>query len=1061
MVPPEYAMTSLDKRRQPFKRVNVSKEIPAKLTIADMLRRKASSNAIITTATTTTPHTIQTAPFKDLKLNSRIKTMSLNQEKSTEEDTELTTQYLRTRVGRWTSSQVDSAVNSDSDDMLQPLNKIDSEDESMNSDSDEESMMINKRQNRKRPAIREERRNEPSGMTEKIMMLRGVYPTTDIHVLEAALNAHGESVALSEQFINGPAKVKRPTHPSYTTTPKTKAKANAATATATTTNTIQRPRKRLRQKRQHIGSDSDSDSEDTTTPKQVTKNSMTTIRKQTQVTRFYNSATVREIQEVMGCTPKLAERVIALRPFDGASDLKDKLEKTPGLSKRFISTYEQVLDGYSVIDHIIEEIEHLGGDLTHILEVWNSHKNKLPMDHTTALYQDAMKGYMHQQPRKTAQTISFLARLKEMGHPGPHLIVVPASTIANWQRELENFCPDLNVLCYHGKLQVRREVQDLMYEDKNSFYNIVLTSYTIATQSKETRSALRSMRFKSLILDEGHMIKNCNSTRYTALMSYRIPFRLLITGTPLQNNLQELVSLLMFIMPKMFAEYEEDVRNIFKVKCMTPIENEEDQKAEETRSDQNSIQILSHQRIARAKKMMTPFVLRRKKGDVLKDLPSKIRITETCAMTEKQVYVYDTILKQTTTAYEKAIQAKEEAKLNKDEIIDKKQQDLIIKAPSDTEDQAELKIKPMSEAAKKKAAMEAKLIDILGPDNDFDGIALTSDKESDYSDDSSSTNTSRRHHLSRQKVSDSDRKLTRSMINHSKSTKPIDKVSIKAEVIETEETIKTSETSDESSTFANISNMVIHLRKAANHPLLFRFIYNDKLLREMAKAIKKEEKYWDANEQFIFEDMTVMTDLELNRLCNDHRSIKQYALKNEEWMDSGKVNRLKNLLSEMKEKKQKVLIFSQFTSMLDILELVMGTLQFTYLRMDGSTQVQERQNLIDQFNEQEDIDVFLLSTKAGGFGINLTGASIVILYDHDFNPQTDRQAEDRAHRVGQTKDVIVYKLVSENTIEKHILEMAEIKLRLDDSISSKEIHEDTRQNNTQSLLKRTLFASST
>ena len=91
-------------------------------------------------------------------------------------------------------------------------------------------------------------------------------------------------------------------------------------------------------------------------------------------------------------------------------------------------------------------------------------------------------------------------------------------------------------------------------------------------------------------------------------------------------------------------------------------------------------------------------------------------------------------------------------------------------------------------------------------------------------------------------------------------------------------------------------------------------------------------------------------------------------------MDSGKIDKLKVILSECKAKKEKVLIFSQFTKMLDILEMALATLDVSFLRLDGETKVMERQNIIDDFNESDDLEVFLLSTKAGGFGINLTSA---------------------------------------------------------------------------------------
>lgn len=91
-------------------------------------------------------------------------------------------------------------------------------------------------------------------------------------------------------------------------------------------------------------------------------------------------------------------------------------------------------------------------------------------------------------------------------------------------------------------------------------------------------------------------------------------------------------------------------------------------------------------------------------------------------------------------------------------------------------------------------------------------------------------------------------------------------------------------------------------------------------------------------------------------------------------MDSGKIEKLKKLLPQFKKQGNKVLIFSQFTKVLDILELAMDTMGTSFLRLDGDTKVMERQDIIDEFNEDEDIQVFLLSTKAGGFGINLTSA---------------------------------------------------------------------------------------
>lgn len=106
-----------------------------------------------------------------------------------------------------------------------------------------------------------------------------------------------------------------------------------------------------------------------------------------------------------------------------------------------------------------------------------------------------------------------------------------------------------------------------------------------------------------------------------------------------------------------------------------------------------------------------------------------------------------------------------------------------------------------------------------------------------------------------------------------------------------------------------------------------------------------------------------------------------------------------------------------------------------YLVLTGNTAVDTRQGLVDEFTDDDSIKVFLLSTRAGGMGINLTAASVVILFDQDFNPHNDRQAADRAYRIGQKRDVQVIKLISRGTIEEDMLKLAETKLALDSAVA--------------------------
>lgn len=120
------------------------------------------------------------------------------------------------------------------------------------------------------------------------------------------------------------------------------------------------------------------------------------------------------------------------------------------------------------------------------------------------------------------------------------------------------------------------------------------------------------------------------------------------------------------------------------------------------------------------------------------------------------------------------------------------------------------------------------------------------------------------------------------------------------------------------------------------------------------------------------------------------------------------------------------------TRMLDVLEAFLNYHGHIYLRLDGTTKVEQRQLFMERFNEDKRIFVFILSTRSGGVGINLTGADTVIFYDSDWNPTCDAQAQDRCHRIGQTRDVHIYRLISEKTIEENILKKANQKRLLGD-----------------------------
>lgn len=353
---------------------------------------------------------------------------------------------------------------------------------------------------------------------------------------------------------------------------------------------------------------------------------------------------------------------------------------------------------------------------------------------------------------KTAQVITFLAHLFEKGEKGPFLIIVPSSTLSNWMREFEKFCPELDVRSYYGS-QAERE--ELRYElDEDPSYNVIVTTYTIATGNNDERKFLNKRNFKGIVLDEGHMVKNCNSARYKQLMSIKTSFRLLLTGTPLQNNLEELLSLLIFIMPKLFAEHEEVLRTMFKVKV-------------DATSEKSTL--LSQERISRARHMIAPFVLRRKKIHVLKDLPSKVERVVFCDLSSEQQALYDRIMSSN------ALQ--------------------IVLGESNG--------------------------DGMGG-RDLDPIELDS-------------------------------------MDPKAKAKALKKASGK-------QTAATKKAANE-----QFANMLMQLRKAALHPMLFREKFSDGILKKMANMCTREVEFCDSNIDYIEEDMSVMTDFELHRFCLQYK----------------------------------------------------------------------------------------------------------------------------------------------------------------------------------------------
>ncbi|KAM8997561.1 putative global transcription activator SNF2L1 isoform 1-T1 [Ara ararauna] len=436
-----------------------------------------------------------------------------------------------------------------------------------------------------------------------------------------------------------------------------------------------------------------------------------------------------------------------------------------------------------------------------------------------SLYENGVNGILADEMGlgKTLQTIALLGYLKHYRNiPGPHMVLVPKSTLHNWMNEFKRWVPSLRAVCLIGDKDARAAfIRDVMMPGE---WDVCVTSYEMVIKEK---SVFKKFNWRYLVIDEAHRIKNEKSKLSEIVREFKTTNRLLLTGTPLQNNLHELWALLNFLLPDVFNSAD-DFDSWFDTKnCL---------------GDQKLVE--------RLHAVLKPFLLRRIKAEVEKSLPPK-----------KEVKIYLGLSKMQREWYTRILM---------------------------------------------------KDIDILNSAGKMDKMRLL--------------------------------------------------------------------------------NILMQLRKCCNHPYLF-------------DGAEPGPPY------------TTDTHLITN---------------------SGKMLVLDKLLAKLREQGSRVLLFSQMTRLLDILEDYCMWRGYEYCRLDGQTPHEEREEAIDTFNAPNSSKfIFMLSTRAGGLGINLATADVVILYDSDWNPQVDLQAMDRAHRIGQKKPVRVFRLITDNTVEERIVERAEIKLRLD------------------------------
>jgi ATP-dependent helicase STH1/SNF2 len=511
---------------------------------------------------------------------------------------------------------------------------------------------------------------------------------------------------------------------------------------------------------------------------------------------------------------------------DDASEAESGEEERPG--KKRTDYYEIA---HRVKEEVTEQANMLVGGRLKEYQVKG-------LQWMVSLYNNNLNGILADEMGlgKTIQTISLITYLIEKKRqPGPYLVIVPLSTLTNWNNEFDKWAPTVTKIVYKGPPNQRKQYQQQI---RYGQFQVLLTTYEFIIKD---RPILSKIKWVHMIVDEGHRMKNAGSKlSVTITQYYTTRYRLILTGTPLQNNLTELWAMLNFVLPTIFKS-----ATSFDEWFNTPFANTGGQdKMELTEEEQLLV-------IRRLHKVLRPFLLRRLKKDVEKDLPDKTERVVKCNFSTLQA------------------------------------------------------------------------------------------------------------------------KLYKQLVTHNR--------------------LVVSDGKGGKTGMRGLSNMLMQLRKLCNHP-------------------------------FVFE--------QVEEVMNPTKSTNDLL-----WRASGKFELLDRILPKFHATGHRVLMFFQMTQIMNIMEDFLRLRGLTYMRLDGATKADDRSELLKQFNAPNSpYFCFLLSTRAGGLGLNLQTADTVIIYDSDWNPHQDLQAQDRAHRIGQKNEVRILRLITSNSVEEKILERANYKLDMDGKV---------------------------
>ena len=688
---------------------------------------------------------------------------------------------------------------------------------------------------------------------------------------------------------------------------------------------------------------------------------------------------------------------------------------------------------------------------------------QMGLEWMVSLYNNQVNGILADEMGlgKTIQTIALFAHLAcERGVWGPHLIVAPTSVMLNWEMEFKKFLPGFKILSYFGS-QKERKAKRVGWNTENSFH-VCITSYQLVLADQHI---FRRKPWMYMVLDEAHNIKNFRSQRWQTLLGFNSQRRLLLTGTPLQNNLMDLWSLMYFLMPQGIAKVAEASGAFSNMRDFQDWFSNPLNKAVESGQKMDEETLAT---IAKLHMVLRPYVLRRLKTDVEQELPHKYEHVMPCRLSKRQRFLYNDFMSRAKTreslssgnymsiinclmqlrkvcnhpdlfeprpivtpfAQPRSVAADYEIK---DLLVRRR---LLASSPWDHVDLDQLNLRfthreplltPL--ATRRYAALDA---------SDHVAAAAPPPRAPLPPCDT--------HSIA---GLDAFRSAHRAAAAHAKAqhAAALNRLRCAAQPVYGRGVLDAAHQLGRGATLlpgdvASADTRHYFTRCDALHDAVQSYEGRSEAMRSTLDhfAFATPPAMAPDVPQLALPGIDPDAEPELRMPSRDplHKAAVSLNVAFPDasllLYDCGKLQQLAALMRRLTAEGHRVLIFTQMTRVLDILEKFFNYQGYRYLRLDGATRVEQRQALTERFNRDPRISAFILSTRSGGLGINLVGADTVVFYDLDWNAAIEAQCMDRAHRIGQTRDVHIYRFVSEHTIEENMLRKANQKRLLDNVV---------------------------